>query len=76
MNAVSLRDTGSPLLRSSPPFLSRSVGEEGGWGEGEGAGGKVRGTNLSPFLSRAVGEEGGWGEGEGAKGMVRVHPSH
>ncbi len=29
-------DAESPLLRLSSPFLSRSAGEEGGWGEGEG----------------------------------------
>jgi hypothetical protein len=42
----------------APPFLSRSVGEEGGRGEGEGA---------PPFLSRSVGEEGG-------RGKVKAHP--
>jgi len=60
MNAVSLRDTGSPLLRSSLLFSLR-MEEEGGQGQGEGP--------PSPFLSRSVGEEGGWGEGEG-----RPHP--
>jgi len=29
-------DAELPLLRSPSPFLSRSAGEEGGWGEGEG----------------------------------------
>ncbi len=27
---------GANVLSLSPPFLSRSAGEEGGWGEGEG----------------------------------------
>ena len=52
------------------------MGEEGGWGEGEGhpppssscgeaEGGRGEGEGHPPPSPPLVGEEGGWGEGEG-----------
>ncbi len=36
MDSVSSKDVGAELPRY-PPFLARSAGAEGSWGEGEGA---------------------------------------